>query len=76
MILLKIVANQTCLQEKARDMVYENIRINQDDGYDITSRNLYCNGCFASGINFAASIISLLYGEEIKTPLYHIVQGL
>ncbi len=49
--------------EKARDMVYEKYQINQDDGYDITSRNLYCNGCFASGINFAASIISLLYGE-------------
>ena len=27
------------------------------------SRNLYCNGCFAAGINFAASIVSLLYGE-------------
>ena len=49
--------------EKTRDMVYEKYQINQDDGYDITSRNLYCNGCFASGINFAASIISLLYGE-------------
>ena len=53
--------------EDTRDMVYERYQVNQDDGYDITSRNLHCNGCFASGINFAASIISLLYGEgEIK----------
>ena len=29
----------------------------------MTSRNVICNGCFASGINFAASIVSLLYGE-------------
>ena len=33
------------------------------DRYDITSKNLHCNGCFAAGINFASSIISLLYGE-------------
>ena len=49
--------------EKTRDMIYERYQINQDDGYDMTSRNLYCNGCFASGINFASSIISLFYGE-------------
>ena len=24
---------------------------------------MICNGCFAAGINFAASIVSLLYGE-------------
>ena len=30
---------------------------------DMTSKNVRCNGCFASGINFAASIVSLLYGE-------------
>jgi len=24
---------------------------------------LYCNGCFAAGINYAASLISLFYGE-------------
>ena len=53
--------------EDARDMVYERYQVNQEDGYDITSRNLHCNGCFAAGINFAASIISLLYGEgDIK----------
>ena len=61
--------------EKTRDMIYERYQINQGDGYDMTSRNLYCNGCFASGINFASSIISLLYGEgnfknTIKIALY------
>ena len=49
--------------EETRDKVYERYQVDQKDGYDITSKNLYCNGCFASGINFAASIISLLYGE-------------
>ena len=33
------------------------------DGYDLTSKNLYCNGCFAAGINFAAGLVSLFYGE-------------
>jgi len=33
------------------------------DGYDITSRELYCNGCFASGINFASSLVSYFYGK-------------
>jgi hypothetical protein len=28
----------------------------------MTSRNLNCNACFASGINFASSLISLFYG--------------
>lgn len=49
--------------EQLRDEIYQRYQVNQMDGYDITSRGLYCNGCFASGINFAASIISLLYGE-------------
>ena len=49
--------------EETRDKVYQRYQVDQKDGYDITSKNLYCNGCFASGINFAASIISLLYGE-------------
>lgn len=53
--------------EETRDKVYQRYQVDQMDGYDITSKNLYCNGCFASGINFAASIISLFYGEgEIK----------
>ncbi|MDN3641397.1 ADP-ribosylglycohydrolase family protein [Lutimonas halocynthiae] len=49
--------------ESARDQVYQRYQVEQQDGYDISSKNLYCNGCFASGINFAASIVSLLYGE-------------
>ncbi len=49
--------------ERVRDELYQKYQVNQEDGYDITSKQLYCNGCFASGINFAASIISLLYGE-------------
>lgn len=49
--------------EETRDKVYQRYQVDQEDGYDITSKNLYCNGCFASGINFAASIVSLLYGE-------------
>ncbi len=49
--------------EQARDEVYQRYQVEQQDGYDMTSRDLYCNGCFASGINFAASIVSLLYGE-------------
>jgi len=49
--------------EQTRDEVYRRYQVEQADGYDITSRGLYCNGCFAAGINFAASIVSLLYGE-------------
>ena len=49
--------------EQARDDVYTRYQVNQKDGYTITSKNLFCNGCFVGGINFAASIVSLLYGE-------------
>jgi len=49
--------------EEVRDDLYLKYQVNQEDGYDITAKKLYCNGCFASGINFAASIVSLLYGE-------------
>jgi len=49
--------------EQARDSVYYRYQVKSSDGYDMTSRNLYCNGCFAAGINFAASLISLFYGE-------------
>jgi hypothetical protein len=49
--------------EQARDDVYQRYQINQEDGYNITSKNIFCNGCFVGGINFAASIVSLLYGE-------------
>ena len=49
--------------ETIRDNVYQRYQVEQLDGYDITSRNLHCNGCAAAGINFAASIISLFAGE-------------
>ncbi|WKK66046.1 ADP-ribosylglycohydrolase family protein [Lutimonas zeaxanthinifaciens] len=49
--------------EEARDALYQRYQVEEKDGYDLTSRNLYCNGCFAAGINFAASIVSLFYGE-------------
>lgn len=49
--------------EKTRDDIYKRYQVQQADGYDITSQNLYCNGCFAAGINYAASLVSLFYGE-------------
>jgi hypothetical protein len=49
--------------EQTRDSIYVRYQINQKDGYDITSKNLYCNGCFAAGINYAASLVSFFYGE-------------
>lgn len=53
--------------EQTRDALYKKYQVEQQDGYTITSKNLYCNGCFAAGINFGSSIISLLYGEgDIK----------
>lgn len=53
--------------EEARDMLYNKYQVEQADGYNITSKDIYCNGCFAAGINFGASIVSLLYGEgDIK----------
>ena len=53
--------------ENARDSIYQRYQVDQKDGYNITSKNLYCNGCFAAGINFASSLVSLFYGEgDIK----------
>lgn len=49
--------------EQTRDSIYFKYQINEEDGYDITSKNIYCNGCFAAGINYAASLVSLFYGE-------------
>ncbi len=49
--------------EQARDAVYKRYQVDQEDGYTISSKNIFCNGCFVGGINFAASIVSLLYGE-------------
>ncbi|MBT8450002.1 MAG: ADP-ribosylglycohydrolase family protein [Gammaproteobacteria bacterium] len=53
--------------EAARDAVYQRYQVEQRDAYRITDQNLYCNGCFAAGINYAASLVSLFYGEgDIK----------
>ncbi len=49
--------------EQTRDEVYQRYQVDQEDGYDITSKNVSCNGCFAAGINYAASLVSLFYGE-------------
>lgn len=49
--------------EQTRDSIYKRYQVNQMDGYDISSRDLYCNGCFASGINFASSLVSYFYGK-------------
>jgi len=49
--------------EQARDSIYQRYQVDQLDGYTMTSKNLYCNGCYAAGINFAASLVSLFYGE-------------
>ncbi len=49
--------------EQTRDSVYVRYQVEEQDGYDITSQDIYCNGCFAAGINFAASLVSLFYGE-------------
>jgi hypothetical protein len=49
--------------EETRDAIYQRYQVEQKDGYDLSSKNLYCNACFASGINFAASLVSLFYGQ-------------
>ncbi|MCG3158240.1 MAG: hypothetical protein DKINENOH_04881 [bacterium] len=48
--------------EQVRDEIYQRYQVEQADGYDMTSKGKYCNGCFAAGINFAASLVSLFYG--------------
>lgn len=48
--------------EQVRDALYRRYQVEQRDGYEVTRRRLYCNGCFAAGINFAASLVSLFYG--------------
>ncbi|WP_373517026.1 ADP-ribosylglycohydrolase family protein [Pricia sp.] len=53
--------------EEARDALYEKYQVRQEDGYMWATKETSCNGCFAAGINFGASIVSLLYGEgDIK----------
>ncbi len=49
--------------EHTRNAVYKRYQVQQKAGYDITSKHMHCNGCFAAGINFASSMVSLFYGE-------------
>ena len=49
--------------EKARDLLHEKYQIRQEDNYNWSSIDKDCHGCFAAGINFGASMISLFYGE-------------
>ncbi|MDX2306457.1 MAG: ADP-ribosylglycohydrolase family protein [Microscillaceae bacterium] len=49
--------------EETRDALHEKYQVKQEDGYLWATQDTVCNGCFAAGINFGASIISLLYGE-------------
>ncbi len=49
--------------EDARDKLYQRYQVQAKDGYEMSGKKLYCNGCFAAGINFAASLVSLFYGE-------------
>ncbi len=49
--------------EETRDALHEKYQVNREDGYNWSQIDTVCNGCFAAGINFGASIISLLYGE-------------
>ena len=49
--------------EETRDALNEKYQIRQEDGYHWATTDKSCNGCFAAGINFGASIVSLLYGE-------------
>ena len=49
--------------EEARDALHQRYQVEQANGYDWSTRDQACNGCFAAGINFGASIVSLLYGE-------------
>ena len=51
--------------EQARDEVYQRYQVEEQDGYDITSRNMDCNGCFSASINFAASLVSLFLARAI-----------
>ena len=48
--------------EAVRDSLYEKYQVRQEDGYEWSTKEPVCHGCFAAGINFGASIISLLYG--------------
>lgn len=48
--------------EQTRDALQEKYQVRQEDGYQWSTKDTVCNGCFAAGINFGSSIVSLLYG--------------
>ncbi|MGL1935381.1 MAG: ADP-ribosylglycohydrolase family protein [Fibrobacterales bacterium] len=50
------------LWETARDGLNQKFQVDKEAGYDLAYTNADL-GCFAAGINFGASIVSLLYGE-------------
>lgn len=53
--------------EEVRDSLHEKYQVRQENDYRWSSLDPVCHGCFAAGINFGASIISLFYGEgDIK----------
>ena len=53
--------------EAARDALHEKYQVRQEDGYEWSTKEEACNGCFAAGINFGAGMVSLFYGEgDIK----------
>jgi hypothetical protein len=53
--------------EAARDSLHQKYQVRQEDGYEWSTKDKDCNGCFAAGINFGAGIVSWLYGEgDIK----------
>ncbi len=49
--------------ETTRDSLHIKYQINQEAGYDWYEKDPVCHGCFAGGINFGASMVSLFYGE-------------
>ena len=49
--------------EEVRDSLNQRYQVDNMDGYDVAKRDKECGGCFAAGINFGASLISLFYGE-------------
>lgn len=51
------------LWEEARDALHEKYQIRQEDGYEWATKDKVCSGCVAAGINFGASIVSILFGE-------------
>ena len=49
--------------ENTRDSLNTKFQVNNEYNYNWSKIDKSCNGCFAAGINFGASIISLFYGE-------------